>query len=133
MQGHYKIRITGLFAGLLLLLAACEKMMPPAPDDKDVLAVPLADMDGTQMALHVRGDEEFGRIFSSADGLGPMFVQNSCESCHVGDGKGNPLNNLTRIALPGLSGTWNPVLHLGGPQIQNRAIPGHLLVCPYNR
>ena len=38
--------------------------------------------------------------FGTPDGLGPLFVAVSCESCHVGDGKGHPLFDITRFGRP---------------------------------
>ena len=77
------------------------------------------------MVLHLRGDAEFARIFGQKDGLGPIFVQTSCEHCHAGDGKGNPFNNLTRFGKYDTDGSWNPMLELGGPQLQHRSVDYH--------
>ncbi|MFT6814423.1 MAG: CxxC motif-containing protein (DUF1111 family) [Sphingobacteriales bacterium] len=106
-------------------LISCEKILPTAPESNEVLAEPIADLSPSQLALHIKGDEEFARIFSEAEGLGPVFVQNSCESCHVGDGKGNPFNNLTRFGRYDTANMWDPLLAIGGPQIQHRAISNY--------
>ena len=108
----------------IAVITSCSKLMPSEPESHEVLAEPLAELTPGQNALHVQGDEEFARIFGVEDGLGPVFVQNSCESCHVGDGKGNRVNNLTRFGRYNPDGTWNPVPELGGPQLQHRSIPG---------
>jgi len=50
-------------------------------------------------------------------------VANSCGSCHPGDGKGHPFTTLTRFGQ--YDETGNQFKHLGGPQLQNRAIPGY--------
>ena len=55
-------------------------------------------------------------------GLGPLFVANACGSCHPGDGKGHPFTTLTRFGQ--IDDTGNQYNDLGGPQLQNRAIPG---------
>ncbi|WP_249349355.1 hypothetical protein, partial [Pseudoalteromonas phenolica] len=47
----------------------------------------------------------------------------SCGSCHAGDGKGHPFTTLTRFGQT--DSTGNQFLHLGGPQLQNRALPGY--------
>lgn len=115
-------------AGLALCLAfammACRKMLPPAPEPEEVLAEPLPDLTPTQENMHLLGDAEFARVFGQEEGLGPIFVQASCESCHAGDGKGNPLNNLTRFGKYDDNGLWDPMLSQGGPQLQNRCISG---------
>lgn len=110
---------------LALPLAACNTLGPSAPPEAEVLAGPLGGLSGPQLRQHILGDEEFGRIFGVADGLGPVFVAESCERCHVGDGKGHPVFNLTRFGRMTLSG-FDPMRPHGGPQIQNRAIPGHV-------
>lgn len=62
-------------------------------------------------------------VFTSYTGLGPVFVATSCGSCHAGDGKGTPFTTLTRFGQKDATG--NKFLHQGGPQLQNRAIPGY--------
>lgn len=115
-----------LFCIMLISIVACKKLLPPLPESSEVLAEPIADLNGNQMALHIKGDEEFARVFGVHDGLGPIFVQNSCESCHVGDGKGNPFNNLTRYGKYDALGNWDPLLNQGGPQLQHRAILNYI-------
>ena len=46
----------------------------------------------------------------------------SCGTCHAGDGKGHPFTALTRFGQRDETG--NQFLHLGGPQLQHRALPG---------
>jgi CxxC motif-containing protein (DUF1111 family) len=115
-------------APLLLLglaTAACDPLLPSAPPDEEVLAGPIAGLTQAQRARHLAGDAEFGRPFAAADGLGPIFVAASCESCHVGDGKGHPVFNLTRFGRPAPGG-FDPMRELGGPQVQHRAVPGYV-------
>lgn len=107
----------------LLAAAACSDVGPSAPPDDALLAGTLEGLSGAQVRQHVRGDEAFGRIFGAADGLGPIFVAESCERCHAGDGKGHPLFNLTRFGRM-TSGGFDPMRSSGGPQIQSRALPG---------
>ena len=119
-----KIYAAGLAGSLVCIMAACEKLVPEAPASEEVLAEPLPDLTTTQQNMHLLGDGEFARVFSQQEGLGPVFVQASCESCHAGDGKGNPLNNLVRFGKYGASSAWDPMLSQGGPQLQNRCISG---------
>ena len=70
------------------------------------------------------GDVAFNdEISTSQSGLGSIFVATSCGSCHAGDGKGHPFTTLTRFGQT--DSTGNQYLHLGGPQLQNRALPGY--------
>lgn len=116
---------TTSWIGLILcvsILFSCEKFLPPEPAPNQILAAPIDGLSPEQMALHIRGDEEFAHVFSPEEGLGPIFVQSSCESCHAGDGKGNPFNNLVRFGAYNDAGIWDGLTELGGPQVQHRSI-----------
>jgi CxxC motif-containing protein (DUF1111 family) len=102
-------------------LAGCNTLLPSAPDQATLLDGPIAGLTGPQLAAFLAGDREFGRAFTVAEGLGPIFVAASCASCHVGDGKGHPVFNLTRFGRM-TNGVFDPMREHGGPQIQNRAI-----------
>ena len=101
---------------------ACDVLFPGAPEPEMLLAEPMEDLTSQQLQIHVAGDEDFARVFAVEDGLGPIFVNTSCEGCHVGDGKGHPFSTLTRFGKYDGT-TWDPLVELGGPQLQNRAIP----------
>lgn len=103
----------------LLTIASCDLLNPPGPDAADVFDGPLAGLTAAEMAAFARGDEAFGRQFTPADGLGPIFNNVSCASCHSGDGRGRPENALVRFSKGG-----DLVPRLGGPQLQTRAIAG---------
>lgn len=114
--------IAGALAAAVLLLAACGELLTVAPDAGDVLDGPLEGLSPAERAAFVRGDQEFGRRFAPALGLGPIFNDVSCAACHSGDGRGRPGNALARIGSP----DDDMYRTLGGPQIQDRAIPGAL-------
>lgn len=100
-------------------LAGCDALLTHAPDDGDLLDAPLPGLTPEQQAVFLRGDEAFGERFSPAEGLGPIFNDVSCASCHSGDGRGRPENILVRFGVP-------PDLarDRGGPQLQDRALAG---------
>ncbi len=103
--------------------ASCETFQPEAPAENEILDGPLAELSQTENLQFVRGDVAFNdEIFTSATGLGPLFVATSCGSCHPGDGKGHPFTTLIRFGQTDATG--NQFKELGGPQLQNRAIPG---------
>ncbi len=114
------IIICSLVAGM----ASCEKMLPPAPKEEEVLAGTIPGLSPTQEQEHLIGDAGFAKIFTNADGLGPIFVQNSCSGCHTGNGKGHPSNVLTRYAHVNGS-TVDYLYDKGGPQLQQLAINGY--------
>lgn len=112
---------------IILLIAgavACEKILPKAPADDELLDGPVEGLTNEQNALFLRGDIAFNdEIFTAETGLGPLFVATSCGTCHAGDGKGHPFTTLTRFGQT--DSTGNQFLNLGGPQLQHRAIPGY--------
>jgi CxxC motif-containing protein (DUF1111 family) len=110
--------------GLCYTFYACENFEPAAPPDDSLLDGPVEGLSETENIRFVNGDVAFNDdIFSPGNGLGPLFVANSCGSCHPGDGKGHPFTTLTRFGQ--FDDTGNQYGHAGGPQLQNRAIPGY--------
>jgi len=109
---------------LIGVLAGCDIITPAAPSEQDVLDGTVEGMTPSQVRQHLIGDEEFGRRFAVDDGLGPIFVATSCEQCHVGDGKGHPVFNLTRFGRSD-GAAFDPMIEFGGPQLQHRSIPGY--------
>ena len=104
-------------------IIACQKLLPGIPPDDKILDGPVPGLSPEQNAVFLRGDIAFNdEVFTAANGLGPVFVATSCGSCHAGDGKGHPFTMLTRFGQTDTTG--NQFLHLGGPQLQHRAIPG---------
>lgn len=108
----------------VIILSSCAKLSPKAPADDQVLDGPVQGLTGEQNARHLRGDFAFNnQVFTVESGLGSIFVANSCGSCHAGDGKGHPFTTLTRFGQ--VDSTGNKFLDHGGPQLQNRALPGY--------
>ena len=102
---------------------SCQDFLTPEPEENEVLDGPMEGLSYTQIGLFIEGDEAFSEVFTPETGLGPYFVSTSCFSCHIGDGKGHPFTTLTRFGRLE-NGVYESLLHLGGPQLQNRAIPG---------
>jgi CxxC motif-containing protein (DUF1111 family) len=113
-----------LFAGfalaVLVAVAACDQLTTVAPADGDVFDAPVEGLTSAELAAFARGDAEFGRQFAPNTGLGPIFNDVSCATCHSGDGRGQLRNALLRIG----SASDDFLRPLGGPQIQDKAIPG---------
>src|SRR5687767_9211271 len=113
-----------VFICVLIIVGACKKIMPAAPKDDELLDGPVEGLSTEETKQFLQGDIAFNDdVFTPENGLGPIFVANSCGSCHAGDGKGHPFTSLTRFGQTDSNG--NKFLHLGGPQLQNRAIPGY--------
>jgi len=85
---------------------------------------------------HELGDASFEQTFVTApapvnSGLGPVFNNVSCISCHHNDGKGTPTLGFTtssmllRISIPGMDAHGGPLAAPGfGLQLQDQAIFG---------
>jgi CxxC motif-containing protein (DUF1111 family) len=94
-------------------------------------------MNEKQNFMHEVGDKAFDASFVTApaplnSGLGPLYNNVSCVSCHVNDGRGQaptpgtPLKSmLFRLSIPGTNphGGPNPIPGFGG-QLQPRATVG---------
>lgn len=105
------------------LLPFCSKLEPKALPEDALLDGPVDGLSYEEAQRFLAGDAAFNKeIFTQQKGLGSIFVAASCGSCHAGDGKGHPFTTLTRFGQPDTFG--NRFLHLGGPQLQNRALPG---------
>jgi len=107
----------------LLIVSACEAFEPETPAEFDILDGPVAGLNEAENLQFLKGDVAFNdEVFTTQNGLGPLFVATSCGSCHLGDGKGHPFTTLTRFGQTDENG--NSYLHVGGPQLQHRAVPG---------
>lgn len=110
---------------------ACEGSLPDVPAPETLLGEPIVDLSPQQLLNHIKGDEEFGRVFGVADGLGPIFISSSCESCHLGDGKGHPSNDIIlfnrkdNLNEEELDSVFNPMTSVNASHLQTRAIPGY--------
>jgi len=120
----FKKYLTLFSIGLLAIVMACKKLAPQPAKDEELLDGPVEGLSPEEKSRFLKGDIAFNdAIFTAENGLGPVFVANSCGSCHAGDGKGHPFTSLTRFGQTDSSG--NKYLEKGGPQLQNRAIPGY--------
>src|SRR5688572_9766051 len=114
------ILFLGSALALGLSLGACDQLTTVAPADGDVFDAPVEGLTASELAAFARGDAEFGRQFAPNTGLGPIFNDVSCATCHSGDGRGQLRNALFRIG----SETDDFLRPIGGPQIQDKAIAG---------
>jgi len=114
------------FANILFLsLFACSQFEPSTPAIDQTLDGPVVGLSESERKQFLRGDIAFNdQIFTTDNGLGPLFVATSCGSCHAGDGKGHPFTTLTRFGQ--IDETGNQFLNEGGPQLQHRALAGFM-------
>ncbi len=121
-RGRRPWRIAATVAICVLGLHApgCEKLLTTKPDPGDRFDTPLPGLSNGELGDFQDGHAQFRKAFSIADGLGPIFNNVSCASCHSGDGRGRPENTLTRISRDAV----DLAVDVGGPQIQDKCIPG---------
>ncbi|MBR2647905.1 MAG: di-heme oxidoredictase family protein [Sediminibacterium sp.] len=119
-----KLKVISALILVIMGIVACQKLLPKAPTDNELLDGPVEGLSYEENRRFLAGDVAFNdEVFTSQKGLGSIFVATSCGSCHAGDGKGHPFTTLTRFGQT--DSTGNQFLHLGGPQLQNRALPGY--------
>jgi CxxC motif-containing protein (DUF1111 family) len=100
---------------------------------------PFPNMSAEESRLHAIGDGVFDETFVPSPapvdpGLGPIFNNNGCVACHIGDGRGEPpadgeelTSMLFRVSIAGADPNGGPNPAPGfGTQLQNRAIIGAL-------
>lgn len=98
---------------------------------------PAPNLSSAELIQHDAGDANFSAIFIESPaiknfGLGSIFNQNSCISCHVKDGRspqpfsGDDLKGLLfRLSIPGADAHGGPLDVPGfGGQLQNKAVVG---------
>jgi CxxC motif-containing protein (DUF1111 family) len=116
-------------------------------DSRGLFSLPAPNLSLVRRDNFFVGDSFFRGAWVTApastaarDGLGPIFNTNSCQTCHIKDGRGHPpdageemISTLVRISIPNPEGssekdllkssgvTPHPVY---GDQLQNRAILG---------
>jgi CxxC motif-containing protein (DUF1111 family) len=112
-----------LVLSISLTFLSCSKLVPGVPDASDTIAEPTEGLSLNQLSMFLEGDKLFAQVRTVEEGLGPIYIQSSCEGCHVGDGKGHPVNMVTRYGKLD-NNIFSFMLNEGGPQIQTRAIPG---------
>jgi CxxC motif-containing protein (DUF1111 family) len=155
-----KLKVIGALALLVLLLAKCQKAAEFSTDkyDERLSGGDATVFDITSHAfsnmfpglstydaeVHGFGDAAFSKIFVTAPapinpGLGTIFNNNSCISCHHNDGIGLPTAGesrsslLVRISIPGTDEHGGPVAApVYGLQLQDKAVYGKVPECKIN-
>ena len=91
---------------------------------------PLPALRTEQQALFNAGGIVFAHEFVASEGLGPVYIERSCVSCHAqgGIGGSDSLDDsnhfVQRFFTLGIDGTYNPLESLGGDILQTKSIAG---------
>ena len=120
----------------ILWLTGCEMpwndVTSPAPTDSTVdgyfeafaassLGEPFARLAPDELARFDAGADEFAEVDTIAEGLGPVFNEASCGTCHTGPLGGTNNRLETRFGRI-VAGAFDPMVTAGGSLIQDHAI-----------
>jgi CxxC motif-containing protein (DUF1111 family) len=132
---------SGLRTGAMLLALSGAGMLvghASEPDDSGKANKPgdaLPGLTPDQRALFEIGEAEFEHEFTPSEGLGPVFIEQSCVTCHSlgGIGGGDSLENsnhlVRRFATFNPDGSYNNLAALGGDVLQTRSIAEFVAGC----
>lgn len=123
------IRVQSLF-GLTLVLStivgSSMLLVQPAIADELILAQPAAGqplhgLSADQLERFLVGQARFVQILTFEEGLGPLFNQDSCGSCHNNPVGGTGTVSVTRAGLL-INGVFDPLADMGGSLFQQEAV-----------
>lgn len=105
---------------LVAVALAAAQLQAQAPQPK--AGRPLLGLTATEAARWQAGRQDFTRVMTTQDGLGPIFNQTSCASCHNNPIGGPGSITVTRFGYTDGKGNFDPLTALGGTLLQQGAI-----------
>ncbi len=102
----------------LFLLAAGLSAQTPQPK----MGAPLAGLTPAQLTGFQNGRASFTQVIGVAQGLGPIFNQTSCASCHNNPVGGPGSIKVFRFGFDDGKGNFDPLDALGGSLLQGQTI-----------
>ena len=112
----------GLRVGLLLALSGCASIEAPLIDGEP--GTPLPGLTDDQLLRFREGRALFGRAFTPEEGLGPIFNQARCVSCHdLPESGGHGAEPVTKISHYDPDTGCDPLTRLGGSLLQSVIVP----------
>lgn len=128
----HRLNRNGLQVVALIACASCTTLAGTALAGEPLLpqpksGEPLNGLTAEQLDRFFKGREAFTKTLTPDDGLGPVFNQNACSSCHS-----NPIGGAGGVAVTrfgytdNMTGEFDPLEHLGGSlfQMSSVNIPG---------
>ncbi len=107
---------------LAVLVAAVTASSLVAQTPQPKMGAPLHGLANTELARFNAGKVDFEHVFQVNEGLGPIFNQSSCASCHNNPVGGPGTQLVTRFGFTDGQGNFDPMAALGGSLLQAQAI-----------
>lgn len=112
-----KVQLCGsLFCFTLFSFSALGVDIQPRPGD------PIPSLSDELMKRFELGKIAYEKDFAAEDGLGPIFNQTSCASCHNSPVGGPGNQTVTVFGMLDKKGGFNPLANLGGSLLQAQAL-----------
>ena len=116
---RYLLVVLGL-TGVLSIAGAAQQRPPGGNPPLPPGSTSVGNLTAEQDAAFDRGRQTFNRRYEVADGLGPVFNDDSCNACHRGGTGSN--DTVRRIGRVDSRGAYDPLIDLGGSLLQSRGI-----------
>lgn len=121
--------VLGSLVGLAFFLPLDRLRAQVAPEFGD----PLPGLPEPQLGAFQAGKQMFMRAESPQTGLGPVYNGKSCVECHSvpapGGSAGSPENRVVRFAKQIEGRPFDPLINLGGPNLQRFSVADELPAC----
>jgi CxxC motif-containing protein (DUF1111 family) len=119
MRPHLSLPVVGSVVAILGSIALAPGGTSSPPD----FGAPLAGLTTDQLSRFNAGKSEFLGVETIEDGLGPVFNDVSCASCHLVPAAGGGSARLeTRFGTLTARGHFDPLSQFGGSLIQSQGI-----------
>jgi CxxC motif-containing protein (DUF1111 family) len=105
---------------LFFVAATASTLAAQSPQPK--MGAPLNGLTAAQLQRFQAGRVDFTQVFQASQGLGPIFNQTSCGSCHNNPVGGPGGQFVTRFGFTDGKGNFDPLEALGGSLLQANAI-----------
>ena len=124
-------RVPLRIVAVLFLLLGSLAFFPTSGSSPPDFGQPLSGLASDQSARFDAGKDDFTEVETIEEGLGPVFNDVSCATCHSSPVVGGGSDRLeTRFGRLRRDGTFNPLSQFGGSLIQEQGI-GATGACDY--
>jgi len=114
---------TGLAFALLASTAMLASFATAQNQPQPKMGAPLRGLAATERTRFDAGSIDFRHVFAAPEGLGPIFNQNACSSCHNNPIGGSGSITVVRFGFYDPKGIgFDPLSSLGGSLLQAQAI-----------